>query len=257
MHTAPRRRVHVRRIAVTTAATATTAMALFGGGVAPAAAAGCGAQAAAQPFIDHMNSAHLERSPIQQAKDLFAVDAYVLAHTVLAETMLGPLLPALSGAVDPFVQHLYSAHLERSPVQQAKDLADADDYVLAHTVLVESMLQPMLSGCADSAPAPTPMHGAPSAEPAAPAAPAAPVAPAATAIGIHNYTYDPKAPTVAAGSTVTWTNHDDDAHTVTGSGMKSKSFGSGETFSYTFATAGTFAYACALHPQMKGSVTVQ
>src|SRR3954451_22965882 len=89
---------------------------------------------------------------------------------------------------DPLIDHVNSAYLERSPLQQARDLADVDDYVLAHTVLVESLLKPVLEGCADpgqAAPAPAPMPGhggmpAPQPAPAPAPPPAAPVvAPAA------------------------------------------------------------------------------
>jgi hypothetical protein len=45
----------------------------------------------------------------------------------------------------PFVEHMYHAHFERSPMQQAADLAQADQYVKLHTVLVEHMLAPTLT----------------------------------------------------------------------------------------------------------------
>ena len=63
--------------------------------------------------------------------------------------------------------------------------------------------------------------------------------------------------------TVTWTNVDTtpgNGHTVTSSGrgpLKSQSLSQGETFSYTFATAGTYPYYCAIHPDMTGTVTVR
>ena len=49
------------------------------------------------------------------------------------------------------------------------------------------------------------------------------------------------------------------AHTVTADdgSFDSKSLASNATFSQTFAKAGTFAYHCAIHPGMKGTVTVQ
>ncbi len=64
--------------------------------------------------------------------------------------------------------------------------------------------------------------------------------------------------TVAAGTTVVWTNEDNMAHTVTAA---DKSFDSGTLdpgagFSYTFTKAGSFDYICSLHPSMKGRVTV-
>jgi len=256
-------RTRVHRGGRVVAIAATTAMATLAAGTSPAAAAECGADAIAQPAIDHVNSAHLERSPLQQVTDLLHVDSYVLAHTVLAESLLAPVLPTVNAVLDPLVQHVETAHLERSPLQQARDLVDVDDYVLAHTVLVESLLKPVLEGCADSsqpapAPAPMPAHGgmpAPQPAPAVPAPALPPVAPAA--VGIHDYAYAPKALTVPLGATVTWTNHDTDTHTVTGSGLKSKSFGKDGSYSYAFTKSGTFSYACSLHPQMKGTVVVQ
>jgi plastocyanin len=75
------------------------------------------------------------------------------------------------------------------------------------------MIKPMLRGCADpGAPAPVPM-------PAHGSAPAPPPPPAAAAVAIHNYAYAPKSFAVPAGTTVTWTSHDDVDDKVTGSGM--------------------------------------
>ena len=75
--------------------------------------------------------------------------------------------------------------------------------------------------------------------------------------------FSPASITVRAGDTVTWTNVDTtpgNGHTVTSSGrgpLKSQSLAQGGTFSYTFTTAGTYPYYCAIHPDMTGSVTVQ
>jgi plastocyanin len=264
------RRLTVRRRGTAAAIVAAGATgALLTGGTSLAAADSCGAQAIAQPLIDHVNSAHLERSPLQQARDLADLDDYVLAHTVLVESVLAPVLPTANAALDPLVQHVNSAHLERSPLQQARDLADLDDYVLAHTVLVESVIKPVVDGCAGSgepapAPATMPAHGgmpAPAPAPAPALAPAPAPAPAASpaapaSVEIHDYAFAPKTLMVPVGTTVTWTNHDGDTHTVTGAGLKSKSFGTNASYSYTFTKAGTFSYVCSLHPQMKGTVVV-
>jgi plastocyanin len=260
MCTLRRLTVRQRGRLVAMAATAATAT-LLTGGTSLAAAGTCGGQAIADPLIDHVNSAHLERSPLQQARDLADVDDYVLAHTVLVESVLAPVLPTANAVLNPLVQHVDSAHLERSPLQQARDLADVDDYVLAHTVLVESMVQPALEGCTDAsqpAPAPaTPMpgHAGMPAPPPAPA-PAAPAVAPAT-VEIRDYAFAPKTLTVPVGTTVTWKNHDGDAHTVAGADIKSKSFGMDGSYSHTFAKAGTYAYVCSLHPQMKGEVVVR
>ena len=64
--------------------------------------------------------------------------------------------------------------------------------------------------------------------------------------------------TVKPGTTVTWTNRDDDAHTVTSVANTFRSAGldTGETFSYTFTRPGTYEYFCSLHPLMTGKVVV-
>lgn len=86
---------------------------------------------------------------------------------------------------------------------------------------------------------------------------------ATDAVTIQDFAFGPASVTVKKGATVTWTNQDSAAHTVTqdtstpgGPGMDSKNLSNGETYSATFNTAGTFKYHCALHPNMTGSVTV-
>jgi len=63
---------------------------------------------------------------------------------------------------------------------------------------------------------------------------------------------------VAAGTTVTWVNSDSVAHTSTsdGAGWNSATIAPGGRFAFTFQTAGTFAYHCAIHPGMVGTVVV-
>jgi plastocyanin len=81
----------------------------------------------------------------------------------------------------------------------------------------------------------------------------------ATQVKIDNFTFEPETLTVAAGTTVTWTNRDDIPHTVvsTDGVFRSKVRDTGETFSYTFAKAGTYPYFCSVHPKMTGKVVVQ
>ncbi len=78
-------------------------------------------------------------------------------------------------------------------------------------------------------------------------------------VKIDNFSFGPQAPTVAAGTTVTWTNRDDIPHTVVSVDgvFKSKVLDTDEKFSYTFATAGTFSYFCSIHPKMTGKIVVQ
>jgi plastocyanin len=80
------------------------------------------------------------------------------------------------------------------------------------------------------------------------------------AIAIKNIAFAPAAMTVKVGTTVTWTNQDSDAHTVTSDGsggpLNSKAMNTGDTFSFTFTKAGTYKYLCTIHPFMTATVTV-
>jgi plastocyanin len=83
--------------------------------------------------------------------------------------------------------------------------------------------------------------------------------PATTEVKVDNFSFGPTTLTVAAGTTVTWTNQDDIPHTVvsTDKVFKSKVLDTDEKFSYTFAKAGTYPYFCSIHPKMTGTVVVQ
>lgn len=97
------------------------------------------------PFFTHLYRAHLERSPGQQANDLLNVNQYTLTHTVLLEDMVAPAITAVQNSLNgvvPFTNHMYRAHLERSPGQQVNDLLNVNQYVTTHTVLVEDMTAP-------------------------------------------------------------------------------------------------------------------
>lgn len=80
------------------------------------------------------------------------------------------------------------------------------------------------------------------------------------AVTIADLKYDPTETTVAAGGEVTWTNDDDAPHTVTfddDAVASSEEMKKGDTFKASFDEAGTYAYTCAIHPDMKGTVSVQ
>jgi plastocyanin len=81
----------------------------------------------------------------------------------------------------------------------------------------------------------------------------------AAAVKIDNFTFTPKTVTVKAGTTVTWTNQDDEAHTVTSTTkqFKSKPLDTGNNFSFTFTTPGSYQYFCSLHPFMTGTIVVE
>ena len=112
----------------------------------------------------------------------------------------------------------------------------------------------LLVGCAAAAPPPTPTL------PPAPTATEAPLpAPVATtSVTVANFAFGPAAITVPAGSVVTWTNADIEQHTVTARdrAFNSDILANGKTFSFTFATPGTYQYVCLIHPTMVGAVVV-
>jgi plastocyanin len=87
-------------------------------------------------------------------------------------------------------------------------------------------------------------------------------APADADVSIARSRFEPKEVTVAAGGTVTFTNTDPFAHTVTANPDVDPAFGSGlldqdDSFDVTFEAAGTFAYFCEIHPTMRATVVVQ
>ena len=80
-----------------------------------------------------------------------------------------------------------------------------------------------------------------------------------------NECYLPYEATVAVGTTVTWSNDDTAAHTVTSGSVSAGTTGvfdsglfmSGGTFDFTFDEAGTYDYFCMVHPWMTGMIHVE
>lgn len=91
---------------------------------------------------------------------------------------------------------------------------------------------------------------------AATASVAAPAA--ANAVNIDNFAFAPATLSVPVGTTVTWTNMDEEPHTVVAedNSFHSPGMGSNATFSFTFSNVGTFDYVCSIHPFMHGTVVV-
>ena len=101
--------------------------------------------------------------------------------------------------------------------------------------------------------------GAGGADPgAAPGGTAGQAPPPQVSVTIADSTFRPASVVVATGGSVVWTNSDDREHTATAAGgaFDSGDLATGARFSQVFATAGTFPYFCAIHPDMRGTVTV-
>jgi plastocyanin len=83
-------------------------------------------------------------------------------------------------------------------------------------------------------------------------------------IAMKDISFQPSTITIKVGTTVTWTNDDPVAHTVTSgtrgnpSGLfDSGNVGPGQTFSFTFNEPGTYDYYCKIHSGMDGVVVVE
>ena len=76
---------------------------------------------------------------------------------------------------------------------------------------------------------------------------------------VKDFMFNPALLTVKAGSTVTWTNMDDEPHTVVSDTgvFKSGGMDTNESFSYKFDKPGTYHFTCSIHPRMVGTIVVQ
>ena len=90
------------------------------------------------------------------------------------------------------------------------------------------------------------------------AAPTA-LAAASSAVRIRDFEFAPGSVTVNVGDTVTWTNDGPTAHTATAQNgsFDTGLLSAGQSGSHTFDQAGSFAYYCAPHPNMTGTIVVQ
>jgi plastocyanin len=84
------------------------------------------------------------------------------------------------------------------------------------------------------------------------------LAQSSSAVTISDFQFSPASMQVAQGTTVTWTNNGPTNHTSTSdTGVwDSGVLPAGKSFSFKFNSPGTFAYHCAIHPNMKATITV-
>jgi plastocyanin len=183
--------------------------------------------------------------------------ALVLPGTLLAQDAAAPETPApaeqpalpgagagedAAGAEDP------AAAEEPAPAEVPADEAPAEE-------------PPEPEPAAPPEPAPAPPEAAPP-EPQLLADERAerPKARAAQsgAVVISDFQYAPATITVQQGDTVTWTNDGPTPHSATADdgSFDTGIFPAGESRSHTFTQAGTFAYFCTPHPNMRGTVVV-
>jgi plastocyanin len=93
---------------------------------------------------------------------------------------------------------------------------------------------------------------------AANAAKSTPAKPAV--VDIKDFAFAPKTLTITAGTRVVWTNLDEEPHVVVSAGNQfatSKALDTSDSYAITFDHAGTYAYYCAIHPMMVGTIIVK
>jgi plastocyanin len=78
-------------------------------------------------------------------------------------------------------------------------------------------------------------------------------------IDMSGMAFSPVSMTITKGTTITWRNNDGLAHTSTSdTGVwDTGNIPAGSSKTTTFANAGTFAYHCAYHTMMTGTIIVQ
>jgi plastocyanin len=120
------------------------------------------------------------------------------------------------------------------------------------------------SGGGTAAPAATPdattpaTSDAPAGSPAAGAGCAVSTESAGVTVDIADFTFVPAEAQASVGATIGWTNSDSAAHTATldDGSCGTGNIANGASAALVFNTAGTFAYHCAIHPNMKGTITI-
>jgi plastocyanin len=78
---------------------------------------------------------------------------------------------------------------------------------------------------------------------------------------ISGFAFHPAMITTSSGTTVTWTNYDGTAHTVTETSgpaaFDSNDIAPGSSYSLMLTLPGTYTYMCQRHPTMMGTIIVQ
>jgi plastocyanin len=80
----------------------------------------------------------------------------------------------------------------------------------------------------------------------------------ALTVNISDYTYHPSTLTISAGTRVSFTNRDADAHTATASApaLDTGTLKPGQSATITLTARGTYSYICQFHPFMHGILRV-
>ncbi len=78
-------------------------------------------------------------------------------------------------------------------------------------------------------------------------------------VEIKDFAFNPQTLTVKSGEKITWTNRDEEPHTVVSvekQFKKSSALDTDETFTITAGAPGTYTYFCSVHPKMTGTIVI-
>src|SRR4029078_211448 len=83
----------------------------------------------------------------------------------------------------------------------------------------------------------------------------APAPQGGTAVSISDFKSNPPPVPVPVGTRVTWTNQDEEPHTLAAKdgSFHSPGIDTHGTYSFTFSTPGSYDYICSIHPFMTGT----
>ena len=131
----------------------------------------------------------------------------------------------------------------------------SDTATTAPSISFQSGMTPGMSG--HETPGAMPGMGSPPASASATTADS-PAPQGGTAVNISDFKFNPATLTVPVGTTVTWTNNDEEPHTIAAKdgSFHSPGMDTHATYSYQFTTPGSYDYICSIHPFMNGTVVV-
>ena len=79
-------------------------------------------------------------------------------------------------------------------------------------------------------------------------------------IVIKDFHFNPQVITVRSGEKITWTNRDEEPHTIVSvekQFKKSSALDTDQEFTITAGAPGTYTYYCSVHPKMTGTIVVK
>ena len=104
---------------------------------------------ATDPFVAHLQAAHLNKGPGEQVEDISQFDFWLKTHEALFRQMLEyeigkDSMLGTTPVFDKFFKHMDATHWNQSPMEQASAIADFDSWNKSHLALFRQMLDPFV-----------------------------------------------------------------------------------------------------------------